>query len=37
MFANKTAKEPIHREKDDHFVAHDNESYPWHRNLYVFI
>ena len=36
MFENKTAKEPIRREKNDHFVAHDNEPYPWHRSLYVF-
>ena len=27
MFENKTAKEPIRREKIDHFVAQDNEPY----------
>ena len=36
MFKNKTAKEPIRREKNDHFVAHNNEPYPWLRSLYVF-
>ena len=36
MFENKTAKEPIRGEKNDHFVARDNEPYLWHRSLYVF-
>ena len=36
MFENKMAKEPIRGKKNDHFVAHDHESYPWHRSLYVF-
>ena len=36
MFENKMAKEPISSEKNVHFVAHDNELYPWHRSLYVF-
>ena len=35
MFENKTAKEPIRREKNDLIVAQDNEPYPWHRSLYV--
>ena len=36
MFENKTAKEPIRWEKNEHFMAHDNEPYPRYRSLYVF-
>ena len=36
MFENKMAKEPIRWDKNDHYVAHDNELYPWQRSLYVF-
>ena len=36
MFENKKAKEPKGLVKNDYFMAHDNEPYPWHRSLYVF-